>query len=157
MKTPHELACAISALINSQPRSPTVAELEGVIGEHWEAPSEIVGLEALQGEGVAVTDDLREITDGVSNFRRLARVERQTDEERDQYLAALSDFLECKRKEDPAGFSRGEFLPPLTVVVEPMRDNFFFGAGGVTLVDGSPPKHGAVWFPPERFDPAVGD
>lgn len=36
MKTPHELACAISALINSQPRSPTVAELEGVIQEHWQ-------------------------------------------------------------------------------------------------------------------------
>lgn len=35
MKTPHDLACAISALINSSPRSPTIAELEGVIGEHW--------------------------------------------------------------------------------------------------------------------------
>lgn len=34
MKTPHELACAISALINSKPRSPTIEELEGVIGEH---------------------------------------------------------------------------------------------------------------------------
>mgnify|MGYP001106606354 CR=1 FL=1 len=34
MKTPHELARAISALINSKPRSPTIEELEGVIGEH---------------------------------------------------------------------------------------------------------------------------
>ena len=34
MKTPHELARAISALINSKPRSPTVEELEGVIRTH---------------------------------------------------------------------------------------------------------------------------
>jgi hypothetical protein len=34
MKTPHELACAISALINAKPRSPTIAELETVIVEH---------------------------------------------------------------------------------------------------------------------------
>lgn len=130
MKTPHELACAISALINSQPRSPTIAELEGVIREHWEAPSEFVGLETLQGESVAVTDDLREIKDGVSNFRRLARVERQTDEERDQYLAALSDFLERMRTEDPAGFSRGEFGPPMVVVTDRIRDSICLGGVG---------------------------
>jgi hypothetical protein len=39
MKTPHDLACAISALINSTPRSPSVAELDAVIGEHWQAAS----------------------------------------------------------------------------------------------------------------------
>lgn len=52
MKTPQELACAISALINSKPRSPTIAELEGVIAEHWQiAP----GRTAIPMTGVAAS------------------------------------------------------------------------------------------------------
>lgn len=64
MKTPHELALAISALINSKPRSPTVEELEGVIGEHWKPeavkPIPMTGVAAhLKPPMISVSDVVR--------------------------------------------------------------------------------------------------
>lgn len=165
MKTPHELACAISALVNSQPRSPTVAELEGVIREHWQ-PIEWKPFIAYDPEAVA--DAIREMNEAREEITGIAELQC----ERAPVIADKSDVLaelvecadELRGAAEPTNREIAHRVlailreakaiptPPMTVVVERMRDNICLG--GVAYMSGKPWGN---WLPPRVLDEPSGD
>lgn len=128
MKTPHELACAISALINSSPRSPTIAELEAVIAEHWQ-PVRWKPLVAYDPEAVA--DAIQEMAEAKGEVlvwnksNALAELVECVDElrcaeeptSRDIALRVLEIFQEAKVVPKP----------PMVAVTDRIRDSICLG------------------------------
>jgi hypothetical protein len=147
MKTPHDLACAISALINSSPRSPTIAELEGVIGEHWKPETGIPGLETLLSQNVPFfaekSDALAELVGCVDELR--GSEEPLNRELASRLLEVLQDVGVVQK-------------PPMTVVVERATGKSFgWYGGGVTHADGSPLQSHGCWVPLRNSDEPSGD